>query len=588
MRPRPGFSARLALLAALAVGAPSALAETAQAEAGPAPSPEIGLCTQLKDLEALKAGGFDYAELRTSEVAALSDADFAELRSRLQRLGLRVPVTNVFVPADIKLTGPSIDEARQIGYVRKAFDRLAELGTTTVIFGSGDARRFPEGFPKQQAFDQLAGFCRRIAPEARARGITIAVEPLRRQESNIVNSVAEALRLADAVSDPNLQVMVDFYHLAEEREDPGILETAAPRLRHVHMANPTGRVYPLAWGEYDYAKFFETLRRIGYRGRLSVEAQTKDFAGEAPRAIAFLREALRSGPPAPSPAPRGYASDPVDTAHGDRPFLLLWPEGAPGAHGSEPPDQPKLTLYPAPAERANGAAAVVCPGGGYRRLASDHEGKQVALWLNSLGVGAFVLQYRVGPRYQHPAPIQDAQRALRLVRSHARDWGVDPARVGIVGFSAGGHLAATAGTHFDDGDANAADPVDRLGSRPDFLVLGYPVILLAGPHVHQGSLQMLLGDAPAQALVADLSNERAVTSRTPPAFLFHTTEDATVPVENSLAFYAALRQAGVAAELHVFQKGRHGVGLAPNDPVLSQWPRLCADWLRGLGLLERR
>lgn len=177
--------------------------------------------------------------------------------------------------------------------------------------------------------------------------------------------------------------------------------------------------------------------------------------------------------------PSAYKIDKLDTAHGDREFVYLWPKGAPLALGDDPLDKPKLTLYRAPAAKANGAAVVICPGGGYVVVASDHEGKQVAEWLNGLGVSAFVLQYRLAPRYHHPAPLLDAQRAIRLVRARAVEWGVDPARVGMLGFSAGGHLTSTAGTHYDAGDA-AADPIDRQGSRPDFLVLGYSVITLKG------------------------------------------------------------------------------------------------------------
>ena len=291
---------------------------------------------------------------------------------------------------------------------------------------------------------------------------------------------------------------------------------------------------------------------------------------------------------APGATPRTYTSSPVDTAHGDRQTVLLWPEGAPGAAGRAPEDKPKLTLYPVPAARANGAAVVVCPGGSYRTLASDHEGKQVAEWLNTLGVSAFVLQYRVGPRYRHPAPLADAQRAVRLVRSRSREWGVDRARVGILGFSAGGHLASTAGTHFDDGNPQAPDPVERMGSRPDFMILAYPVISFTAAFAHSGSRQSLLGEAPDPKLVRELSNELHVTARTPPAFLFHTADDAGVPVENSLAFFQALHAAQVPAELHVFPKGPHGVGLAPHDPALSQWPKLCAAWLQATGLLDRR
>lgn len=302
----------------------------------------------------------------------------------------------------------------------------------------------------------------------------------------------------------------------------------------------------------------------------------------------FAAAPAAAGVPTPSPTPTPYRSHPVDTAHGDRESLLLWPDGAPGALGTSPEDRPKVTIYRAPAAAASGAAVVVCPGGGYRTLASDHEGKQVAEWLGTLGVSAFVLQYRLGPRYHHPAPLHDAQRAIRIVRARAKEFGVDPARLGILGFSAGGHLASTAGTHFDDGRADAPDAIERVSSRPDFMVLAYPVMSMAATYAHRGSVQHLLGETPDPKLVEDLSNERRVTPQTPPAFLFHTADDASVPVENSLAFTQALRQAGVPVELHVFPRGRHGVGLAPDDPVLSQWPRLCAAWLRAMGLLTPR
>jgi acetyl esterase/lipase len=283
-----------------------------------------------------------------------------------------------------------------------------------------------------------------------------------------------------------------------------------------------------------------------------------------------------------------YEITAVDTAHGDREFVLLWPAGAPGALGTEAVDKPKITLYRAPADRATGGAVVVCPGGGYQVVAADHEGKRVAEWLNSLGVSAFVLQYRLGPRYRHPAPLQDAQRAIRLVRSRAQEWGVDPKRVGILGFSAGGHLASTAATHFDDGRPEAADPVERQGSRPDFAVLCYAVISLHDPVAHAGSRRNLLGDPADPALVELLSNERQVTARTPPTFLWHTADDGAVPVANSLLFFEALTKAGVAGELHVFPHGRHGVGLAAGDPSLSQWPKLCAAWMEGLGVGRTR
>ena len=196
-----------------------------------------------------------------------------------------------------------------------------------------------------------------------------------------------------------------------------------------------------------------------------------------------------------------YPIGPVDTAHGDREAHLLWPTGAPGAVGSEPVDKPKITVYRAPAAQANGAAVVVCPGGSYMVVASDHEGKQVAEWLNSFGVTAFVLQYRLGPRYRHPAPLQDAQRAIRMVRAGAKEWGIDSARVGILGFSAGGHLASTTGTHFDAGRVDATDAIERMGSRPDFMVLVYPVISFTADVTHRGSRESLLGPDPDPTLV---------------------------------------------------------------------------------------
>jgi len=265
---------------------------------------------------------------------------------------------------------------------------------------------------------------------------------------------------------------------------------------------------------------------------------------------------------------------------------LLWPNGAPGAQGNEDIDQPSIAPYVVPAGRGTGTAVVVCPGGGYRNLAMDHEGDQIAKWLNSLGVSAFVLKYRLGPKYHHPVELGDAQRAIRTVRAKAAEYRVATDRIGIMGFSAGGHLASTAGTHFDAGDASAADPIDRVSSRPDFLVLGYPVISFTTPYTHKGSLQNLLGDNPDPKLVESLSNELQVTAQTPPTFLFHTTADATVPVENSVLFYLALRKAGVPAEMHIYERGPHGLGLASLDEALSSWPSRLAAWLRVHGLLN--
>jgi len=265
---------------------------------------------------------------------------------------------------------------------------------------------------------------------------------------------------------------------------------------------------------------------------------------------------------------------------------LLWPNGAPGAMGSEDIDKPSITPYLVKQGPATGTAVVVCPGGGYSHLAMDHEGDQVARWLNSLGVSAFVLKYRLGPKYHHPIELGDAQRAIRTVRAKAAEYRVMPDRIGIMGFSAGGHLASTAGTHFDAGDAAAADPIDRMSSRPDFLILGYPVISFTTPYTHKGSLQSLLGNNPDPKLVESLSNELQVTAQTPPTFLFHTTTDGTVPVENSVLFYLALRKAGVPAEMHIYERGPHGVGLAPLDETLSSWPARLANWLRVHGWLN--
>ncbi len=268
------------------------------------------------------------------------------------------------------------------------------------------------------------------------------------------------------------------------------------------------------------------------------------------------------------------------------PAIPLWPSAAPGAVGDSTPDRPALTPYLPAAERATGTAVLIFPGGGYGHLAVEKEGVQVARWLTSLGVAAFVVQYRLGPRYRHPAMLHDAQRAVRLVRARAAEWGVDARRIGVVGFSAGGHMASTAGTHFDAGSPAAADPVERASSRPDFMVLVYPVITMDERWAHRGSRTNLLGPDPAPELVRLLSNETRVTGETPPTFLVASTDDASVPVEHSLRFYQALRDARVPVELHVFETGRHGFGLAPADPVLSTWLAQCEAWMRRRGWLR--
>ena len=264
--------------------------------------------------------------------------------------------------------------------------------------------------------------------------------------------------------------------------------------------------------------------------------------------------------------------------------IKLWPDCAPGAVGREAADVPTLTPYFPSPEKATGAAVIVCPGGGYGHLA-QHEGEPVAQWLNTLGVAAFVLKYRLGPRYQQPAPLLDAQRAIRLVRANASKWNLDIERVGILGFSAGGHLAATAGTHYDAGDPGTADPLERVSSRPSVMILLYPVVTMR-EFTHAGSKKNLLGGNPAPELVALYSNEEQVTKDTPPAFLVHTFADTAVPVENSLQLVAALRKAKVPVELHLYEKGAHGFGLGRGDPVLSTWPARCADWLKIRGFVR--
>jgi D-psicose/D-tagatose/L-ribulose 3-epimerase len=253
---------------------------------------QVGYCGALKDMDAVKAAGFDYLELRTTEIAALSDADFEKTVAQIKQIGLPVPTANLFLPAALKVTGPQADGDLQMIYVRKAFARLSRLGTRILVFGSGGARQVPEGFSKEEGMKQLVEFCRRIAPEARSKNITIAIEPLRLQETNIINSAAEGLELVKAVNDPNFELMVDFYHLASEKEDPEIIIRARDHIKHLHMANPQGRVFPLKWEEYDYAAFFANLRKIGYDQRISVEASTKDFPKDAPQSIALLRRAF--------------------------------------------------------------------------------------------------------------------------------------------------------------------------------------------------------------------------------------------------------------------------------------------------------
>jgi acetyl esterase/lipase len=292
-------------------------------------------------------------------------------------------------------------------------------------------------------------------------------------------------------------------------------------------------------------------------------------------ATLFFVSLAATQPPAPQPIP-------------------LWDGKAPHAVGDTDRDKPNVTVYRAPADKANAAAVVVCPGGGYAGLAMDHEGKQVAEFFNELGVTAVVLKYRTAnkerPGPLHPAPLTDAQRAIRLVRARASDFGIDTHRVGLMGFSAGGHLASTAGTHFDTGDPNAADPVDKQSCRPDFLILGYPVITMDDAVTHRGSRNNLIGTKPDPKLVEELSNEKRVTKETPPTFIFHTSEDAAVVPENAVRFYLACKKAGVPVELHMYEKGRHGVGINPKGVSVGTdaWKHRLADWLKDRGVLEQK
>lgn len=265
----------------------------------------------------------------------------------------------------------------------------------------------------------------------------------------------------------------------------------------------------------------------------------------------------------------------------------LWPEGAPGALGKADKDIPTLTpFWPDPA-KATGAALVICPGGGYGGLA-PHEGADYARFVSEHGIAGFVLKYRLGPAgYRHPAMLQDAARAVRTVRGRAGEWKLDAKRVGIMGSSAGGHLAATLMTHFDSGQPDAADPVDRQSSRPALGILCYPVITL-GEYAHQGSKVNLLGTNPPPELVRLLSNELQVTTNTPPCFIWTTFEDKTVPMENTMLFAGALRKNHVPFDLHVYQKGGHGMGLKDKPPFANPhpWAGDCLFWLRQQGFVK--
>ncbi len=268
----------------------------------------------------------------------------------------------------------------------------------------------------------------------------------------------------------------------------------------------------------------------------------------------------------------------------------LWPKGAPGALGTADQDIPTLTAFLPSPDAATGAAMVICPGGGYGGLA-PHEGQGYAEWLAQNGVAGLVLKYRLGSKgYRHPAMLNDAARAVRLARAKAAEWKIDPKRVGIMGSSAGGHLASTLLTHFDAGKADDPDPVERESSRPDLGILCYAVITM-GPNTHAGSRQNLLGNEPSPELIESLSNEKQVTPQTPPCFIWHTWQDNAVKVENSLAFAEALRKNGVPFDLHIYEKGPHGIGLSQGKngvPAgdVHPWAKDCLYWLKIRGFVK--
>ena len=267
---------------------------------------------------------------------------------------------------------------------------------------------------------------------------------------------------------------------------------------------------------------------------------------------------------------------------------LLWSDGAPDAKGNQDKDKPTLTICLPDKEISVDTAVVICPGGGYGFVSMDREGTQIADWLNSIGVAAFIVNYRQnGTGYNYPAPLQDAQRAVRIVRARAKEWNIDPKRIGIMGFSAGGHLASSISTHFQNNYYDAKDAIDKASCRPDFMVLLYPVITMDDSFTHSGSKRNLLGRDPDPNLVETFSNEKQVTSNTPPTFLVHSSEDNAVPVQNTISFYLALLKAGVPAEMHIYQKGSHGSAIEKKFGMISTWPERCAQWMNVNGLLNK-
>ena len=290
--------------------------------------------------------------------------------------------------------------------------------------------------------------------------------------------------------------------------------------------------------------------------------------------LAILLTLTLAAPPEPTTAP-------------------LWGDAIPGPVSAEKDNIPTLTTYLPEKGKGNGTAVVVCPGGGYSGRATGHKGKEIADWLTARGVTAFVLKYRTAGESKikpplEPGPMLDVQRAIRTVRANAKDLGIDPKKIGVWGFSAGGHLASTAATHYDDGKPDAADAIERQSSRPDFAILSYPVISMETGVTHGGSRNNLLGANPDPKLVEFYSNDKQVTAKTPPTFLFHTVEDKAVLIENSRRFKAACEKNKVPVELVEYEKGAHGVGLGLKSGLpLADWSNKLEAWMKGRGLLAR-
>lgn len=313
---------------------------------------------------------------------------------------------------------------------------------------------------------------------------------------------------------------------------------------------------------------------------LSIRDLLPDLRSVARLVLPLALAAIAWLPPATAQAPAD-----IPLPHGQ--IEYLWPAGAPGAVGAEEQDKPHLEIFGASGPRLH-TAVIVCPGGGYTHLAYEKEGTSIAEWLNLRGVTAFVLTYRLAPRYHYPAPLLDGYRSVRWVRSHAQQYGIDPERIGMWGFSAGGHLVGMVGTHFDAGDAQAADPIEHASDRPDFVVSSYGAVTLAEGVAKPGALSALVGAPLTPELMNELSPDKHVTARTPPFFLYATTPDQSVPVLSSVVFYTALVRVGVPAEMHIFQEGPHGTGLAQAYPALSAWPELLENWLRLNGWIAPR